>query len=426
MVELLPVTDGELALILRANARFHRGLPDGRRAILQDRDLSGLQLCGLNFSQADISGSRLARVNASDANFTGVTAAGCDFSDADLSRADFTRATLCGSRLRGAVLHDAVFLQADLRPGYLAKRAMGGVFERREIGGASAPSTTDLTGAHMVGANLRRAQLGGIEASGTDFMDAVMTRANLRGAKLSSARFDGSILEGVVLDDADLRDADFGDAVLLDVDLGRANTDRAKLKGTLRQHPVGRTLPMLGDMDKMLTQHRLWLESLGEFGRRLDLSNSDLRGSDQLRGALASMGDLTRVVLYQIDLTGFQMHAGTAVEADFRLADLTDADLRGSDLTGARFGRVNGFRANLSALPTGGGPKPTKLAGASFRYADFRDANFSDADLRGADFRHADLTRADLTGAILDGADFTAAIGATDRTRRMRRRGGTG
>ena len=154
MKPLLTITQTELLIALRANNRFHAGLPGGRRALLQDRDFSGLDLTGYDFSRADVSGSRFAGVTAVGAVFIATTASACDFTDADLSRVDFTRAVLCGSSLRGALLHDATFVQADLRPGYLATRAMGGVFQRRQVGGGQTVGFTDLSGARMAGANL--------------------------------------------------------------------------------------------------------------------------------------------------------------------------------------------------------------------------------------------------------------------------------
>lgn len=418
-----PVTAAELVVILRANARYHRGLPGGRRALLQDRDFSGLDVSGMDFSRADLTGSRLRGVHAPDTVWIGATAAGCDFTDADLSRADFTRAVLCGSSLRGAVLFDAVFLQADLRPGFLAERDRGGVFERRQVG--SRDAATDLSGARLAGANLRRAHLEGVTAAETDFSDAVLTRANLQGAQMRGARFNGSILEDCALNNADLTRADFRHAIVLGVDFGSARLEGTALDRTLRADSAGRTVPLLGGLEQALVQHREWLDSLGKKGRRLDLSEADLRGTSLLRGGVISMADLGRAVLYQLDLSGLRMHAGQAPGADFRLSELSGADLRGSNLAGALFARANGYRADLSALPLdGGGTMPTLLREANFRYGDFREARFAGCDLSGADFRSADLTAADFTDATLDGADFTGAIGFAAPTRAMWGRSG--
>lgn len=416
MKPLLAITQTELLIALRANNRFHAGLPGGRRALLQDRDFSGLDLTGFDFSRADVSGSRFAGVTAVGSVFIGTIASACDFTDADLSRVDFTRAVLCGSSLRGALLHDAIFVQADLRPGYMATRAMGGVFQRRQVGGGGQPvGYTDLSGARMAGANLRRAHLDDVHAAGTDFRDAVLTRANLSGALLSNARFSGSILEGVMLDNADLRDANFDEAVLLDVDLGKARGDGLRLTGAMRDHTVGR--PPAG-LPASLEMHRDWLSSAGSAGRRIDLRGADLRGTPYLKGALVSLAQLADAVLYQVDLTGIRLHAGQAARADFRMADLTKADVRGTDLSGARFGRCSGYRADFGRLPIdGGGAKATILAGANFRYADLREARFVGADLTGVDFSYADLTGADLTDADLTGVNLEGVLGITEPSR---------
>ena len=101
--------------------------------------------------------------------------------------------------------------------------------------------------------------------------------------------------------------------------------------------------------------------------KRLNLSNSNLRGADlryaRLKGA---------------NLNG----------ADLMFADLNDANLDGADL---RYARLEG--ANLD--------------GADLRYAHFKGANLNGADLMFADLSDTDLSSANLSNANLSGVNLS-------------------
>ena len=103
------------------------------------------------------------------------------------------------------------------------------------------------------------------------------------------------------------------------------------------------------ELQKILDEHKVWVESCCQRGDRADLRGANL--SD------ANLSD----------------------------ADLSDANLRGANLRGAN------------------------LRGADLRGADLRGANLSDANLRGANLRGANLRGADLRGADLRGADLRGA-----------------
>jgi hypothetical protein len=125
------------------------------------------------------------------------------------------------------------------------------------------------------------------------------------------------------------------------------------------------------DLQKVLSDHKVWLESNGEEGERADLRYADLRGADlcdtDLRRANLSYADLIYADLSYADLR----------YADLRGADLRDADLRRAYLSGAY------------------------LSGAYLRFADLRGAAFVEAkgfillpvqDPRGYSWSHATLT----------------------------------
>ena len=77
-------------------------------------------------------------------------------------------------------------------------------------------------------------------------------------------------------------------------------------------------------LDKILDEHKKWLQSNGEEGQKADLREANLRGAD-LREADLRRADLCRADLREADLRG----------ADLCGANLCEADLRGADLRGA-------------------------------------------------------------------------------------------
>lgn len=99
--------------------------------------------------------------------------------------------------------------------------------------------------------------------------------------------------------------------------------------------------------------------------------------------------DLSRVYLFETDLSGF---------------NLSDVNLNRACLIGANLKRANLDRAELNGAYVSG----ANLTEAKLRGTNLSSANFSEANLTGADLSHAhaeatDLTAAKMTGACLQG-----------------------
>ena len=118
------------------------------------------------------------------------------------------------------------------------------------------------------------------------------------------------------------------------------------------------------ELNKILKEHKIWLDSDGKEGTRANLSWVNLYRADLYRA------NLYRANLYGANLTG---------------ADLSKADLRGADLTEAN------------------------LYGAVLFDADLHGANLYETNLSGADLRGVNLTGANLTNAYLSEADLSSA-----------------
>ena len=84
-------------------------------------------------------------------------------------------------------------------------------------------------------------------------------------------------------------------------------------------------------LKKILTNHKLWVESNGSEGRKARLRGADLRGEDlrgvNLSGANLSCADLESTTLRGANLSGANLNCVDLWGADLRGANLENADL---------------------------------------------------------------------------------------------------
>ena len=114
------------------------------------------------------------------------------------------------------------------------------------------------------------------------------------------------------------------------------------------------------DLDKILENHKLWLNS-NEDGERANFSYADL----------------TYAVLKSANLRGANLSCANLTYAVLKSANLRGANLNHADLTNANLG-----------------------------YADLRGANLQNAILKNADLSNANLTGTNLKGAVLNNTNF--------------------
>jgi uncharacterized protein YjbI with pentapeptide repeats len=205
----------------------------------------------------------------------------------------------------------------------------------------------NLSGADLVGMDLRRANLYQVNLRGANLYGANLREANLAGADLIDANIRKANLSG-----ANLSRATLGGANLIGGVLGEAHLHRANLRGAVLR---------------------------AAYLIEADLSRADLRGAD-LQNA-----SLNQAKLLLADLS----------RADLRWAHLREADLRSAEL----------YKADLSEAYL----REAHLGRARLREADLRRAQLCHADLAGADLRGAVLSEADLRGAYLEGADLNGS-----------------
>jgi uncharacterized protein YjbI with pentapeptide repeats len=130
-------------------------------------------------------------------------------------------------------------------------------------------------------------------------------------------------------------------------------------------------------LQKVLWQHRQWLETEGREGER-----ANLRGAD----------------LYQVDLREANLSGANLSQADLREANLWAANFSEANLSGADLGAEYRVDRDSDGLATVSLKERVNLSGADLR----------GADLHGVDLREANLSRANFSRANLSGASFSS------------------
>ena len=156
------------------------------------------------------------------------------------------------------------------------------------------------------------------------------------------------------------------------------------------------------DVDKVkriLTEHSIWVLSLGKSGNLADFKNWNLDEAS-LEMANLPFAKLQFASLKNANLSG----------VNFRQAELFKVSLRSANLDGADFEGANLARSDLSfSKCTGTNFCDSNLEGANLEGANLENANFTRAILRGAIFKGADLSFSELVDANIESANFEGA-----------------
>lgn len=159
--------------------------------------------------------------------------------------------------------------------------------------------------------------------------------------------------------------------------------------------------------------------------KKLDLSNTDIRGANLREGKLQGvnlrkanlqsvnfdLANLQGAILKEVNLQGASFYnANLQEEADLRKANLQEACFLGANLQGAFLSASNMQGVNLrGAKLKGASLTIANLEGASLDGADLSRANLQGANFMGANLLEVDLAESNLQGTKFRGADLTNA-----------------
>jgi uncharacterized protein YjbI with pentapeptide repeats len=277
---------------------------------LRNLDLSGLQLQGLDFSRAILTGVSLKGTSVEDADFTEASLEGTDLAGACLNRTVLAKANLSKSNLAGASLKEIDATEAVFDGSCLRGTAIGNaVFERAKMTDAILDEATgqdaifaeaDLSGASLKKAGLPRADFSKSTLHNSNFQGADLTDSNVEAASGRNATFRDANLSGLRASEG----CDFSQACFVKTMAAGSYWEGATLQDT--DFSCAR---MEGaNFTKALLERANFYASDVKFGRFM---KANLRSAK----------------LVQVNL----------FEGTLEKADLTETDLRGSNLYGAEF-----------------------------------------------------------------------------------------
>jgi uncharacterized protein YjbI with pentapeptide repeats len=90
-------SQNQLDALVSLHERSLEGRIGGRRAVLKQVDLTGLDLARKDLRQSDFSGCTMRDMNLSNSNFQEACLYACDLSFSNLNNTNFVRADLRGS-----------------------------------------------------------------------------------------------------------------------------------------------------------------------------------------------------------------------------------------------------------------------------------------------------------------------------------------
>ncbi|MCK5554883.1 MAG: pentapeptide repeat-containing protein, partial [Alphaproteobacteria bacterium] len=274
--EFQKMTQAELDEVIRKHNNFMTARPGGARAVVKDKDLSGLSFAGKDLSQSDFTGCIMENADLTNSNFESATLFGCDFTNSKLNNARMVRADMRGAEISQADLSKADMTGTDLREGKtIVKRRVKNPEDRFDSVG------TGVT--QFIGSNLSDANLNGATAASADFTDANMQGAQLQSTDLKNAMLLGADLSKADLSSADLRNADFSYATMVGANMKGTEKSGTTFSLTLTVEPVGKDFAEVEmTLDELLLKHVAWVASGGRQGGQLDLTGMDMRKAPSL------------------------------------------------------------------------------------------------------------------------------------------------
>lgn len=402
---LQPLTQRELDLIIQKHEMFLTGKPGGARAVVRDRDLSGLNLSGKKLSQSDFTGCILCDTDMTTASFDAANLFGCDLSGAKMRGIKLVRADLRGAEIENADLRGADLTGADLREGAVVLRRKSSAKPNDTFHSGAKAGAVSFRGSNLTGAILTNVVAIQTDFTNADLSDCIMHKANFRDALFSFCDLSNSDFQN-----ADIRDADFRGSIMTGTKMNGVENKGAEFVLTLVDNTQGQDFSEIDmTLDELVIRHMAWVASGGKSGKQLDVSNIDMRKAGSIAAKKLTALRAAKATFAGTNMAGVEMQSATLENSDFRKCVMTHVDLRGANLAGALLVRANASNGNFDPLviKRPDGSDMTRVT--SFQSANLTHGNFTGARMRQADFRGADLAHAVFENCDLRGADFTNA-----------------
>ncbi|MCG8696863.1 MAG: pentapeptide repeat-containing protein [Bacteroidales bacterium] len=373
------------------------------------RILARRSLRGSNFANANLENADLSQTNLSYSNFK----------DANLKGANLSNANLVDINLIDAIIEDANLtgIQADVSTFKQLVRLGITDFSQMKLDLSGADlSGLNLSRMNLSGAFLIRCNLSNVNLSNAILSNTMLIGANFAGANVHNLRVDGAKMDGIAtrgLLNAGLLsffNADLRNANLLGLDFSNRMLNNADLRGANLSNLVLNNALLDGVKLDRLAFYTLYSSGHRNF-YTYDFSNSDFSRLN-MTGSILASANLTNTNFFQSNLTNADFTRAFLVGADFTNAILTNTSFRGATMDERVFKRLwsAGIRDFSDVILHGANLSNKNLSGANFNGASLIGTNFSSANLSRANLSQANLTNTSFTGSNLSNAIFRRNI----------------
>jgi uncharacterized protein YjbI with pentapeptide repeats len=276
---------------------------------LAGRDFAGADLSGLCFEGLDLSGALLEGANLSGANLRNTKLHASVLINADLRGADLGGAQAAGANLRNVQAQDSVWLNARL--------------QSCKLNGASLQRAI-LRGSVLIECDFSEADFGHADLSQTQCAQGNWTKALLGDTRLLEVQWTDCNLSSARLDRwqaerAQFRFCDFTDAFGMRADLRGSTLEGSRFLAV--------SLPKL-NASGICAPGTSWTQS--------SMPGANFRAAE-LSHALLNESELETVDFEGADLQGAVLNASKLAQSRFDRARLASASLRAADARGASF-----------------------------------------------------------------------------------------
>ena len=318
-----------------------------KKHILEELDLSGKMLCGINlsdtkiaranFEKAYLNGANLSKANLQKANLNNANLQGAILSYTNLQGAKMSKINLQGANMNNANFQESNLIEAKMQSGTLF--------------------CTQLQGANLNNADLREADLNQTQMQGAELYNTQMQGADLNQTQMQGAALYNTQMQGANLNNADLREADLYQTQMQGAELYNTQMQGADLNQTQMQGAALYNTQMQG----------------------ANLNNADLREAD----------------LYQTQMQGAELY-----NTQMQGADLNQTQMRGAELYNTQMQGAKLYNTQMQG---------TKLIHTQMQGADLNNVNLQGAKLLESILQGISLFQVNLQGAILLGCNLYGA-----------------
>lgn len=340
-------------------------------------------LSGLDFTGADLQ----------EVCFSGARMNGCNFTNANISKAIFESAELVDTTFNNTDAFGTNFFYSNLSGAQIRNCDFRTAFMRGSYGVGTKAESSDLSGA-----SIRNGIWDDASLSHLTMHDTSLEKVSLKRAIIKNVDMRRSVMYEAILSDAEILNTDLRSTIMAEVDASRTKFKNSLLTGTYA--------PKINFYK-------------AEFDQWCKLDEADFREAIMSK-LKAEKVKFTESNLARAKLVGAELQGADLEYVQAQFAQLTSAELRyckaqGINLSGAQLNHVNAKGADLSQAivrymaASKADFSKSVLSDIDASWTNFQEAVMKECLLRRADLRGTNLRDTNLQGASLGGSKIDKA-----------------